>query len=477
MTVLLTGGYLVLQEQYCGLVLATTARFHTRVETQKIAASNGRDDDVSQSIDHSHALPTHLEPVLTSSTCAADHVQSQTSDRNAYVEETLVATMNGLLGLDQAVLVEHLRAMQQQQERLHVLLQADNDFYSQVHRLQAANQCLCREHLRALPPFLPPSMEQQADGSLVAAKTGMGSSAALITSLVAALMAFFLPTLDLARPGPDLYLIHNMAQLCHCFVQRKIGSGFDVSTACFGSQRYTRFPRSLLDGFSHEDALLPSKIAACVSDHERWACDVRVQPFRLPTGLRLLMGDISAGSATVSLVRQVLNWQQEQPEESKRLMDALHGFNQRVAAGLDALDHALQADPALHEKRVAAADVTSDQWLEINATIGALLLKTREAFVQVRSSLRNMGAQAGVPIEPPSQTDLLDATMALPGVLAAGVPGAGGFDAVFVLVLDASVLPRVEAFWQSYASSASSRICPLLCDVAVTNLGTGLVRE
>jgi phosphomevalonate kinase len=38
-------------------------------------------------------------------------------------------------------------------------------------------------------------------------------------------------------------------------------------------------------------------------------------------------------------------------------------------------------------------------------------------------------------IEPESQTLLLDATMNMEGVLLAGVPGAGGFDAVFSVTL------------------------------------------
>ena len=41
----------------------------------------------------------------------------------------------------------------------------------------------------------------------------------------------------------------------------------------------------------------------------------------------------------------------------------------------------------------------------------------------------------GLQIEPESQTQLLDATMNMEGVLLAGVPGAGGFDAVFSVIL------------------------------------------
>ncbi|CAL5200226.1 unnamed protein product [Lathyrus oleraceus] len=49
--------------------------------------------------------------------------------------------------------------------------------------------------------------------------------------------------------------------------------------------------------------------------------------------------------------------------------------------------------------------------------------------------MRLMGEAAGVSIKPESQTQLLDATMNLEGVLLAGVPGARGFDAVLVVTL------------------------------------------
>ena len=68
-------------------------------------------------------------------------------------------------------------------------------------------------------------------------KTGLGSSAALTTSLVAALFVH-LAASDLDR---DRALIHNVAQYVHCFAQGKVGSGFDVSAAVYGNHRYTRF--------------------------------------------------------------------------------------------------------------------------------------------------------------------------------------------------------------------------------------------
>jgi len=66
-----------------------------------------------------------------------------------------------------------------------------------------------------------------------------------------------------------------------------------------------------------------------------------------------------------------------------------------------------------------------------------------------------MGTLANVPIEPEEQTRLLDACLLEAGAVAGGVPGAGGYDAIWVLVLEgnapsASPLKRVESVWQSW---------------------------
>ena len=82
--------------------------------------------------------------------------------------------------------------------------------------------------------------------------------------------------------------------------------------------------------------------------------------------------------------------------------------------------------------------------------------------------LRRMGEAAGVPIEPAEQTALADATVALPGVLACGVPGAGGFDAVFAIVLSPEAGSRVEELWSARGerdSKSTGGVCPLVLRV------------
>ena len=52
-------------------------------------------------------------------------------------------------------------------------------------------------------------------------------------------------------------------------------------------------------------------------------------------------------------------------------------------------------------------------------------------------------------IEPESQTRLLDVTMDTEGVLLGGVPGAGGFDAVFAITLSDSST-NLTKIWSSH---------------------------
>lgn len=82
-------------------------------------------------------------------------------------------------------------------------------------------------------------------------KTGLGSSAALITSLVSALLVQLsvisaISLTDDTSDNEERRLAHNLAQYIHCLAQGKVGSGFDVSAAVFGSHIYTRFDPSVL---------------------------------------------------------------------------------------------------------------------------------------------------------------------------------------------------------------------------------------
>lgn len=147
-------------------------------------------------------------------------------------------------------------------------------------------------------------------------KTGLGSSAALITSLVTALLLHF-GAIDKSQlhdlKGEARLLAHNAAQFIHCFAQGKVGSGFDVSSAIFGSHLYTRFEPSviagLMGGEQEQQLLLHPTLTPA---NKAW--NYVVKPFQLPPLTRLMLADVDAGSDTPSLVGKVLKWRQAEGE-------------------------------------------------------------------------------------------------------------------------------------------------------------------
>ena len=56
----------------------------------------------------------------------------------------------------------------------------------------------------------------------------------------------------------DRRLAHNLAQFVHCVAQGKVGSGFDVSAAVFGSHVYTRFDPAVIQKVMDDSSVCPS---------------------------------------------------------------------------------------------------------------------------------------------------------------------------------------------------------------------------
>jgi phosphomevalonate kinase len=278
-----------------------------------------------------------------------------------------------------------------------ITILADNDYYSTPADLSTTN----RFHNFGVPLNK-------------AHKTGLGSSAALVTSLTAAVLTYYLPTraFDLST-AQDKRRLHNLAQAAHCAAQGKVGSGFDVASAVFGSCLYRRFSPSILA--SHSEPGSPgfaSHLRATVDEAgEPWDTEVVKDAVKVPSGLRLVMCDVSCGSGTPGMVRNVLDWRKREPAEAERVWKDLQAANESLAKEMRALAE-IPAD--------SARDYAS----------------LRACFKSIRKNIRAMGEKSGVPIEPPAQTKLLDACEGVEGVIGGTVPGAGGYDAIALLIED-----------------------------------------
>ncbi|CAZ84022.1 unnamed protein product [Tuber melanosporum] len=365
--VLLVGGYLVLDKSYSGLVFGLSARIHTisTISTSETGAI------VVRSPQFSNATWTYT---LSSSEngVSVKHVTDKSSSNNTFVETTIRYVLS-YLSLPKIPSSE-------------ITILADNDYYSQptsavpLQRFSNQNVPLSSAH-----------------------KTGLGSSAALVTSLTTCLLQTYSPApLQLSTPS-YLTKIHNLSQVAHCVAQGKVGSGFDVAAAVFGSCVYRRFSPSILQA-------LPEANTPRFSQELREAVDlswdVGIEKTKIPKGVRVVMGDVDCGSSTPGMVKRVLAWRESEKEAAGEQWDEL----ERVNRGL--IDLLGQLSESSHD------DV-------------------RKQILDIRKNIRAMGVAAGVPIEPEEQTKLLDAvSTGVPGVLGGVVPGAGGYDAVAFIIKD-----------------------------------------
>jgi phosphomevalonate kinase len=332
-------------------------------------------------------------------------------------------------------------------QELDITIQADNDFYSLVPHLEERNLDRTLQNASQLPAFLPAAVSKE--GKIY--KTGLGSSACLVTSVVGALCH--------AVGCASSHVIYNLAQICHCHAQGKVGSGFDVSAACNGSHVYQRFPTSILtellfclDSVNDPKALLARTVEAT------WDGGVAA-PLPGTKWLQVVMADVAGGSESPSMARTVLAWKKKQQTTTPiPHWDDLVQINQTIVNLLQQL--AGLVAPLDKQEYIATPH---EEW-NSRSGAGPLLYALRRAFLESRHQLKAMGEAAGVPIEPDKQTALADATMEIPGVIAALVPGAGGYDALACLYIDDDqVRLNIGELWTSWTQA---KVCPLTVQAA-----------
>lgn len=324
---------------------------------------------------------------------------------------------------------------------LIIKLQADNDFYSHIKELKRANKPLLSSSLRSIARLTPCHRDEitgevhfktnTCDNCLRSnfvyillqvevSKTGMGSSAALTTSLVGAL----LHALGVVDVGATSFhyartVVHNLSQLAHCIAQGKIGSGFDVSAAVYGSQIYCRFDPSKFD----LDKVVASgnNLFAAVTDSSRWT--QTAEPFSLPRGFGLIMADVCGGSSSSSMARGVLAWKAKKSEEVDRIWTGLAAANVAIKDSTMALHYLSHThenayntviDYACARKIEVSSGSSINPPPDLGKIVGtasreaaneiwAALLDLKTKFGVARVLLREMGVRSGQDIEPLQQ--------------------------------------------------------------------------
>ncbi|KAJ2077047.1 phosphomevalonate kinase [Coemansia sp. RSA 988] len=480
--VLAVGGYLVLDRRHSGLVLGTDARLYAAVQTQSIELGRDThttalgDQDVPIIVVSPQFESAWWKYVFNTKRNTLSQIGSASQDTNSFVHIVLHTTLALVNKRDPKKLQALLAAETGSSEfrtGLRIVLAADNDFYSQREILKKMGLELTSKSLASVPAMA-------ATGKTLKSvhKTGLGSSAAMVTSLVASILMHFgifdnegicAGTKQSSSKSQNLQLIHNVAQYAHCLAQGKVGSGFDVSAAVYGSHRYRRFSPSVLSAAMENNNGTTELVQMTSPDNAGW--DSEVVPVQVPPGLILRLADVDAGSNTPSMVKRVLLWRDTNPQQADSLWASLDKANNRIRQLWNDLSSAHEKDCVGYNSAINQCSLhPSTRWESEAAStpsstisVHALLAELARVTLRMRELQRELGEKAGVPIEPPKQTRLLDACMTVPGVCMAAVPGAGGYDAIFCIALSKAAGDAVERLWSSWTEMS---VGPLLAKQA-----------
>lgn len=324
---------------------------------------------------------------------------------------------------------------------LSVTILADNDYYSETATSKGpASQGRGGRFVNFGVPL------QEAH------KTGLGSSAALVTALVSSLVIHRTMQADDLGAGRDK--LHNLAQAAHCAAQGKVGSGFDVAAAVYGSCLYKRFSPAILEAIGDVgSAGFDERLFAVVEDADQehpWDTECVDFGMRLPRGMQMVLCDVECGSQTPSMVKKVLEWRNANRKEADILWASLQNNNERLRQEL---------------KRLA-------QHPDANTDGG--FSEVRTLIQRTRQHIRTMTRRTGVPIEPSVQTELLDRVSEVDGVIGGVVPGAGGYDAIVLLIRDdPAVITRLNELFANYESGVEDDFGGKIGNVRLLNVRHG----
>lgn len=239
-----------------------------------------------------------------------------------------------------------------------------------------------------------------------------------------------------------------------------------MASAVYGSVIYNRFDPRILANLPQQPSA--EDIHRVVVSSDIWSQKITL--FDLPSPLNIMMGDVCGGSSSVSMAKAVLDWKKHGEDQAKEIWASLADCNGSICDEFIRLRGFSTQKPSEFQTAVQlVSSLDSSRW-NSDDEIQLCLLEIRTLFKKARRLLKLMGEQAGVGIEPDSQTDLADATDSIPGVLCAGVPGAGGVDAIFCIVMSEKSRRDVESMWSTWEATT---VCPLLLS-ADFGVGSGV---
>ncbi|WP_331713736.1 phosphomevalonate kinase [Lentibacillus sp. JNUCC-1] len=213
-------------------------------------------------------------------------------------------------------------------------------------------------------------------------KYGLGSSAAVVTSVISAMLHAHL------NETPDPKLVFKLAAVTHVVVQGN-GSGADVAASAYGGFiEYVSFQADwLIDQFEKTTTL--TQLIETPWEY------LSIQPFKLPEHIHMAIGWTGSPASTGQLVNQILSLKKRNPVAYTRFLKASQEAVNAFIHGAQSNDIALLQQGVLNN-RIALARVGSDAGVEIETHMLAVLSDLAEAEGGAGKSSGAGGGDCGI---------------------------------------------------------------------------------
>lgn len=307
----------------------------------------------------------------------------------------------------------------------HVILSclSDGRFYSQIHNNWSGK-------IESKYPILKHVNICTFDVK----KTGLGSSAAFTTSIVSCLLKYFIAHKVVDDELKLQKITHILSEYIHTQAQGGVGSGFDIASSIYGSLCFMRSDSSPFISFDQKDSI----VDFINQRSEQW--NGKLRKFILPRCWRVVMAEVSicSGTRTQNITKKIMSFFSNH-SQGRNLWSKLATFNQRIISIFESMK-------CIDE---------SNNFKTIDQRLIQQLKYTYQSYRKTLLEISSIACNQDNLLEHPFITHILDNMTTIDGVIMAGIPGAGGQDAIFCIVQDEYVIENVYSLWDKISKTNS----------------------
>lgn len=413
--VLICGGYLILQKPNEGIVLSI----------EPSISCNVMQSELNDTLSTNKLYITWRNPQFHDEQIYVfdGDIKTLTTSDNVINQDDLLSS---ILIITLSFIYEALKRSFGSTNSIILTCLSDERFYSQIHnnwsgKIESKYSILKHVNIRVSD----------------VKKTGLGSSAALTASIVSCLLKYFISHKEVDIEMKLQKITHILSEYIHTRAQGGVGSGFDIASSIYGSLCFMRSDPLPFISFDQEYSI----VDFTKQRSEQW--NGKLRKFTLPRCWRVVMAEVSicSGTRTQSMTKKIMSFFSNH-SRGKELWLKLATFNQRIISIFESMG-------CMDE---------SNNLKTIDQRLIYQLKYTYQCYRKTLLEISSISCNEDNLLEQPFVTHILDNMANIDGVVIAGIPGAGGQDAIFCIVQDENVIENVYSLWENISKTSPNNV-------------------